>query len=393
MVGVLHMKICFLSFEYPPDIIGGMGTYADHLVKGLEEKGVDTNVITRGDKTCRVNKTYRVFVPDVMYWRRFFFINSAIKLFLKLNKQQKFDLIHLNGTYPILRGLGLPIVSTLHAIPNIKQATIGLKLLRSYKSKKDISYLLFKNPVGSIFDFTTAQISDRIICPSPSLARDIMTYCFVSKQKIRIIQNGIDLKTFDETEVSESYLLRSYGIEKENFLLYMGRLSLIKGVQYLIEAFKIVQKKHSSLKLVIAGSGDYEQSLRKIAYNMKDIFFLGQIKSIRIKKLLYESSLAVIVPSSAYEVLPMTIIESMASSKPVIASNIEGNSFMVKHGKNGFLSKPRDPMSLAENINKIVEDSTLRKRLGRMGRKLVEKEYTMEKMVIKTLKTYKSLLD
>ncbi len=387
------MKICFLSFEYPPELIGGMGTYAEHLVKGLEKKGIDTHVITRGAKTCRDHKTHRVFVPDILYWRRFLFINYAIKLFRNLNKRHKFDLIHLNGTYPIIRNLGIPTVSTLHAIPNIKQAAIGLRLLRSYASPRDIAYLLLKNPVGSIFDFTTTHISDRIICPSPSLARDIVSYCFTDKKKINIIHNGIDLKTFDETECSDFALLSSYGIQKGNYLLYIGRLSIIKGVHYLIEAFKIVQKQYPNLKLVIVGSGDFEQSLRKMAYNTKGILFLGYVESIRIKKLLYAASLFVIVPSSAYEVLPTTILESMASNKPVIASNIEGNSFIVQHGKNGFLSKPRDPISLAENISLLYDDTALRTRMGQEGRKLVEKEFTMEKMVTRTLKTYKSLIN
>jgi len=386
------MKICFLSFEYPPEIIGGMGTYAEHLVRGLEKKGVDIHVITRGAKTSRDHKTYRIFIPDILYWRRFFFINQAIKLFRNLNKLHRFDLIHLNGTYPIIRGLGLPIISTLHAIPNIKQAAIGLRLLRNNATPRDIAYLLLKNPIGSIFDFTTTHLSDRIICPSPSLAREVMTYCFIDKKKISVIQNGLDLKTFDETECSDFSLLNSYGILKDNYLLYVGRLSIIKGVQYLIEAFKIVQKKYPNLKLVIVGSGDFEQSLKKMAYNTKGILFLGYVQSIRIKKLLYDASLFVIVPSSAYEVLPTTILESMASNKPVIASNIEGNSFIVKHGKNGFLSKPRDPINLAETISILYEDSALRTRMGRQGRKLVEKEYTMEKMVNRTLKAYKSML-
>jgi glycosyltransferase involved in cell wall biosynthesis len=385
------MKICFLSFEYPPEIIGGMGTYAEHLVRGLKEKGVDTYVITRGDKTCRDNKTYRIFVPDILYWRRFFFINHATRFFHSLNRLCRFDLIHLNGTYPIIRGLKLPTVSTLHAPPNIKQAAIGLKLLKSHKSVRDITHLALKNPVGSIFDFTTVQISDRIICPSPRLARDIMLYCFADKQKIHIVHNGIDLKTFDETKCFDTTLLDHYNIQKENFLLYVGRLSFIKGVQYLIEAFKIVQKQHPTLKLVIVGRGDFQQQLRKIARNTKGVLFTGYVED-RIRKLLYDASLTAILPS-AYEVLPMTILETMASSKPIIASNVEGNSYMVKHGKNGFLSKPRDSVDLAEFINVLVEDRALGRRMGMLGRKLVEKEFTMEKMVSKTLKTYESVLD
>jgi len=385
------MKVCFLSFEYPPKIIGGMGTYAEYLVRGLEEKGVDTYIITRGDKTCRDNKIYRISVSNMLYWRRFFFFNRARSLFHSLNNHLKFDLVHLNGTYPIIRGLKIPTVSTLHSPPNIKQAAIRFKLLRSCKSVREITYLALKNPVGSIFDLTTVQASDRIICPSPGLAKDIMLYCHADKQKIQIILNGIDLKTFDETKCDDATPLDHYNIQKENFLLYVGRLSCRKGVQYLIKAFKIVQNEHPNLKLVIVGTGDYEQQLRKIALNTKGVIFTGYVED-EIRKLLYDASLMVILPS-VYEVLPITILEGMASSKPIIASNIEGNNFMVKHGKNGFLSNPKDPVNLAELINTLIDDKVLRKKFGSFGRKIVEKEFTMEKMVHDTLKSYEILLE
>ena len=210
------MKICFLSFEYPPQVIGGMGIYAEHLVKGLNERGVEVHVITRSEKPSYDHKTYRLFVPEVLYWRRFLFINSAIKFFHNLNKVHNFDLIHLNGTYPIVKSLELPTVSTLHAIPNIKQAIFGLKFFKKMRSFRDISYLTLKTPVGSIFDFTTVRVSDRIICPSPALARDIMFYCFANERKIRVIKNGIDLKMFDKIKCFDMSFLNHYDIQKGN---------------------------------------------------------------------------------------------------------------------------------------------------------------------------------
>jgi len=385
------MKVCFISFEYPPKVIGGMGTYAEQLVRGLDERGIDIYTVTRGDKACRDRKTYRVVTPNKLYWRRFYFIREAIGLFQKLNRLYKFDLVHLNGTYPIIRGFNLPTVSTLHAIPNLKQAAIGLKLSKSYKSVTDIKHLVLKNSVGSLFDVTIVQASDGIICPSPSLARDIVLYCFAHERKIHVIPNGIDLKTFDEIECFNSTLLNHYDIQKDNFILYVGRLSFLKGVQYLIEAFKIVQNQHPNLKLVIVGTGDFEDQLRKISRNVTGTLFLGHIESVRAKKLLYEASLAAVLPSSAYEVSPMSILESMASSKPVIASDVQGNSFMVQHGKNGFLSKPRDPVNLAKFINVLYEDRALRRRMGMLGRELVEKEFALDRMLSETLKVYDSI--
>ena len=75
------MKVCFISMEYPPMILGGVGTYAEQLVRGVSDKGVDMYVITRGHETCRDDKTYRIFVPDILYWRRLFSLNALLICF------------------------------------------------------------------------------------------------------------------------------------------------------------------------------------------------------------------------------------------------------------------------------------------------------------------------
>ncbi len=385
------MRVLFISFEYPPKIIGGMGTYAEHLVRGLSDRGIDIYTITRGDNACHDEKTYRVLTPDKLYWRRFYFIREAMNLVYKLDRLYKFDLVHLNGTYPIIGRLKLPTMSTFHAIPNVKQFAMGLKSLRGHRSAKDITYLILKNPVGSLFDVLTAKASDKIICPSPILARDLVSYCFADEQKIHVVPNGVDLKRFDETRSYDSSFLDKYAIQRETFLLYMGRLSFIKGIQYLIEAFRIVQSQHPALKLVIAGSGNFELQLRKIARNIKGIVFVGYIDSIMIKKLLYGASLAVVLPSHLFEVFPMSILEGMAHGKPVLATNIGGNSFMIEHGENGFLSKPKDPENLAKYIDMLYEDQALRRKMGMLGRKLVEEKFTLDRMLSETLKVYDSL--
>jgi glycosyltransferase involved in cell wall biosynthesis len=214
-----------------------------------------------------------------------------------------------------------------------------------------------------------------------------------SKEKFVVVPNGIDIKQFDAVNNLPESVLADYGLEKENFVLYMGRLSFLKGVDYLIEAFKKVEKRCPNLKLVIAGKGDFEPYLKKIAHNMKSIVFLGFIDSIRLKKLLYQNSLAVVLPSSVYETSPMVILEAMSCSKPVIATNIGGNPYMIRHGENGFLSKPRDSENLANLISVLCENETSGRKMGRRGRKLVENEFTSEKMVNRTLKIFESLMN
>ena len=385
------MKVCIISFEYPPTslILGGAGTYAKVLVKGLENRGIDVFTITTGSKTTYDQKMYRLSIRDTTYWRRIFFSQSAINLLRDLNREHKFDLVHFNEPHIITRNPGLPTVSTFHST-QLHELELNLRG-GSLKNMESIRDLVVKNPVGHLGDIVTGHMSDRIICAtSDSDFVKLLRFCFVDEHKIHLIPNGINPNVFDGINCDTAFL-DEYALEKENFVLYIGRLYSLKGIHYLIKAFQNIKKEHAKLKLVVAGSGDFEPYLRKIAQNTRDILFTGYIASLAIKKLLYKSCFAVVVPS-IYETFPMVVLEAMACNKPVIASNVGGIRSMIKHGKNGFLVKPKDVRGLEIFINKLYEDPKLRRKMGMFGRKLLEKEFTVDRMVDETLKVYDSLL-
>jgi len=383
------MRVCFVSFEYPPNslVMGGAGTYAGFLVKELESRGVDVHTITTGNKSAREQKIYRISVPNMIYWRRLFFANAAVDLLRGLNRKHKFDLVHFNEPHIITVSPNLPTVCTFHST-QLHELRLNLKE-RSLKNVESIVDLVIKNPVGYLCDILTGRMCNKIICPTSDLAR-LLKYCFVYERKIHVIPNGIDLKVFDETNCDGAFL-EGKPFEKESFVLYMGRLTSRKGVHHLIKAFQNVKKECSELKLVIAGSGDFEPYLRKMALGTKDIFFTGFINSIMKKKLLYENSLAVVVPS-IYETFPMVVLEAMACGKPIVASNVGGIRSMIKHGKNGFLTKPKDVGALETFIKRLYECPNLRRRMGISSRRSVEKEFTISRMGDRTLKVYESLL-
>ena len=385
-----RMKICFITFEYPPKIIGGLGVYAEQLVKGLGVKKFDVTTISIGDRSEIEKNVFRVSVPDVQYWRRLFFIKSARNLFIHLNRIRKFDVVHLNGAYPIIQRLGVPTVCTFHSV-NFSQIKASLKTVSGVKSKEEISDLLLKNTIGCLSDIESVRLSDKIICPSPITAIELQRWCFASAEKLCLVPNGINLKVFDSVRASDVTLLNRYGIEIENFFLFMGRLVFLKGIDSLIRAFKIVRATHKDLKLVIAGKGPFEPYLRKISAGIPGVIFIGYVDDLATKKLLYNKCLALLVPSF-HEVLPTVIIEAMACTKPIIATNVGGNPFMVKHGKNGFLVEAGDAKGIANFMELLYENRDLRKALGKFGRCFMEERFVIERTVSETAKVYESLM-
>jgi len=380
----IRLKLCFVSFEYPPRISGGAGTYAESLVKGFEAKGIDVHTITMGEMEIHNEENHGILAPNASHWQRYYFTKRA----LSLSRSEKFDLVHFNGLYPIVRSLKLPTVCTLHCSQFAILKT-SLEVSRKLKTVGNIRDLVLKQPLLCLFDVLMVRVADKIICPSPSLAR-ALSYYHVDNRKIHVIPNGIDLEKIDRTKALDDDLSKEYPLAKENFILYMGRLAPVKGIEYLIEAFKSIRKECTNLKLVIAGSGDYELYLKSLARNTSDILFVGFIRSPNTKKFLYENSLAVVVPS-LHETFPLVPLEAMAHRKPVIGTDVGDLQLMIKHGKSGFLARRGNSGDLAKFITLLHHDSDLRRRMGNFGRKKVEEEFTVDRMVSETLEVYKSL--
>jgi glycosyltransferase involved in cell wall biosynthesis len=249
-----------------------------------------------------------------------------------------------------------------------------------------------KGAIGSLFDIITARAADKIICPSPDLKNLVDSYCFLDGTKTHVVPNGIDLESYSNVKCENAgACLEELGLENKDYALYIGRLSVLKGAQYAIEAFKKITDQCPNLKLAIVGKGDFEHSLRSLAGKNRNIIFTGHVNSLVVRKTLYENSLFVIVPS-LYEVFPMVVLEAMACGKPVIASKVGGIPMLVRHGKTGFLTKPATPEEIARFLNILCEDRKLGENMGALGRRIIEEEFTVDRMVDRTLRVYESLL-
>jgi glycosyltransferase involved in cell wall biosynthesis len=155
-----------------------------------------------------------------------------------------------------------------------------------------------------------------------------------------------------------------------DYILYIGRLHPLKGVDVLVRAMPYV-RKHVDLKLVVIGPGG-QRPYRGLAEKLgvKDhIVFLGYVDE-ETKIGAIDGSLGVVIPSvSSYvEVYPMAISEAWARGKPVIATSVGGIPYRVRHLVNGLLVPPRNPKSLAEAVITLANDKTLSTRLGNIGR-------------------------
>ena len=178
----------------------------------------------------------------------------------------------------------------------------------------------------------------------------------IPADQISVIPCGIDTDFYKQDS--------SIGIE-ENRLLFVGRLKKYKGVQHLLKAMKILQKKNIHTKLTVIGEGDYSHSLKLLVGKLQlqdDVSFEGFISQDEKLHFLQQAYIAVF--PSAKEGWGLTVIEANCCGTPVIASDSDGLRDSVQDGKTGILVKHEDPDALAQALEQVLNNPKKRKQFS-----------------------------
>lgn len=170
-----------------------------------------------------------------------------------------------------------------------------------------------------------------------------------------VISMGVDAKSFSPDNFSDEW--RAQYSAYDNVLLYVGRLSETKGVDYLIQALPGVMRHHPRTKLVIVGSGPLENSLRQMITDLNigdHVDLLGPKPNTELPHY-YASADIFVAPfieasGGVREGLPVTLMEAMAAGAVVVTSDLTGNRDLVKDGHNGFICRQKDAEDLAKKI-------------------------------------------
>ena len=187
-------------------------------------------------------------------------------------------------------------------------------------------------------------------------------------KKIRneIISMGVNTSMFSSVN-NKVPLRKKYNIEAKNVLLYVGKLTPKKGIIYLIWAFEKVIRAKKDTVLILIGSGYIEQELKAKVAEMGlegHVIFPGPQKHDILKEY-YQLSDIVVIPSiideyGETEGVPVVLLESLDSGKPVIATDVGGISDVIKNGYNGLIVRQKDLQSLFEKIVYLLENNKVK---------------------------------
>jgi glycosyltransferase involved in cell wall biosynthesis len=216
-----------------------------------------------------------------------------------------------------------------------------------------------------------------------------------AQEKVVVIPNGVDLNEFVQRP-PDKRVKEEFNIQGSEILVgTLGQLIPGKGQEILLKAASLVLKRIPQVKFLIVGDGNrsYRDKLEELSKDLGlsgTIVFTGYREDIPPIMNILD---IVVLPSTTHlEGLSRVIIEAMASSKPVIATDSGGNPEALEDETTGLLVPPEDPNRLAESILTLIKDMTKRKQMGEAGRKRAEKLFDIKKNVLRIEKVYEELL-
>jgi len=292
-----------------------------------------------------------------------------------------------------LKKLGIPVVWTLHDFklicPNTHLLSHG-QICESCKGGKFYQCTLKKCKKDSYAASLVATIEavvhrqmhvtdnvDAFISPSAFLRNKFLEFGYKS-------ENFYHISNFLQRD-----LLTGVKSIDGGYALYLGQLEQWKGIKTLIRAWSGM----NGMILKIAGDGSLKKELEAEVANsgMKNIVFLGHLDKRSVQEVLAQASL-VILPSEWYENYPYSVMEAMASGKPVIAANIGGLPEMVGDGETGLLFESGNSKDLKNKLEKLAGDSRLRLEMGKNAKKKADEEFSPELHYTKLVKIYNNVM-
>ena len=210
--------------------------------------------------------------------------------------------------------------------------------------------------------------TDKIICPSSAM-KDLAVRANVAKEKLSVINHFISQEM---QKIEPDYTT----IKNSDYFLFVGRLSKEKGVHYLIEA---VKQLPDTIKIHIVGDGDkdYIKELNDIvaANNLNNIIFKGSMTGNELAEE-YKNCIATLLPCNWFETFGLTVIESFAHGKPVIASKIGALPEIIQNNENGLLVEPTDINGLSEAIQYLLNNRDKAIEFAKNGKEKVKTTYS-----------------
>lgn len=404
------MKILMIGLDFNPPWTEGIRNTVRLASQNLIKSGHEVYILTKGSNSQPLIE----FTEGVKYHRIPIGhsdnpLSGVFKFLVKLPiylprvaGQEKIDIVHGHSVYPILgliigmtsRVIGVKSVFTLYSSPNNKKIVTGYPIFINTCLKLSKTNLLTK---------TLQTFLNTIIVISDYTYRDLLAVG-INKNKIKRVNTGIDTSTFKPLNISSDELNKTktkLGIPIEKKVVFFaGDMTPWKGLDIFIKSIAELNKKRSDIVGLVAEKSMFEcrqkrmpqiSNLIKQNCAEKLMYFTG--RHARISEL-YEISDVVVYPYLSFFSLmdtPVSLLETMAMSKPIVATEIGGFPELVNHGKSGILIEPNNLTELIDAISYLLENGEEARRMGIEASKLIKEKFRIDSTVSALEKVYEEM--
>lgn len=284
---------------------------------------------------------------------------QTLREVLRLMRREKPHIVH---THTAKAGFVGRLAARIARVPVVVHTFHG-NVFKGYFSPR-------KTKLFISIEKNLARSTDAIIVLSEQQRDEILGLGIGRKEQYRVIPLGLDLSPFLQSEKLRGQLRGELQLGNAPLIGIVARLVPIKAIHLLLEAAVQVLKTHPQAIFLIVGDGELRAELEKQAHDLKiekSVRFLGFRSDL--PRLYADFDVSVLC--SLNEGLPVAVIESLASARPVVATAVGGVGDLIKHQQTGWLCPSQDVNALAEGIRYILENPTEAAQWGKAGRERV----------------------
>lgn len=385
---------------------GGQNVYVDEISRHLAQIGYPVDVFTRRDsasldevvewapgvRIVNLEAGPATSLPKDDLWPLMPAFRNAFLEFM-LRDGVRYDLLHGNFwmsgwvALELRRRLRLPAVQIFHALGATK---------RRHQGAADTS-----PSERTQVEATVAQTVDRVIAHCPTERRELLADYGAPARRITVIPSAVNLERFYPVPLAEARQRLGLPLG-EPLIVYVGRVLPRKDIRNVVRALALLVQNGQSARLLVVGGttrapdpaatpeiGELQRLAAELGVADR-VICTGKRQPDELRADYSAGDVAVTTPW--YEPFGFTPLEAMACGRPVIGSAVGGLTYTIQDGVTGYLIPPRDPVALAERLQRLLGQPGLRAVMGQAARARVERQFTWPAVASRIAALYQSLL-
>lgn len=374
--------------------VGGPALHVTYLTQGLEERGYTTTLVAGAvgegegsmEHVVRAAGIEPVFVPQLQRELSPLRDTTTVLKLRRLIEQERPHIVHTHTAKAGAVGRAAALAAGRHR-PAVVVHTFHGHVLRGYFTPSQAAFF-------RTLECGLAKVSDALVAVSPEVRDDLVQLGVADASKISVIRLGLDLAARVSVPPGTRELVRAQlAVPADDTVVFgwFGRMTEIKRVEDLLQAFALVRAAGVDALLALVGDGPLRPQLELLAAELgvaERCRFVGYKDDVGS----FYAGCDAVVLTSANEGTPVSLIEALAAGLPVVSTAVGGVPDVVRDGVNGTLVGAGDIAAIGAALIQLADDRALRDRLGAAARSDVMERYAVPRLVDDVDRLYRTLL-